>query len=232
MGYLVAELALDIRLCDIGILDSIVQESRRHRLAVHAEVCENRGYGYRVDYIRLAGLTELVLMMFLRHIIGVLHRFKLVVAVHGLYFFVELVETVVKGRAAVGEIRLTVHLLLLGLAVYFFFPRSHRITPHYLAAVYKKLLICFINCASSRFTLGLCSLTTMLPAGERLRTPVCTITSTALATAHILSAPKPERRHSISYSALHEPRRFIWVYTAPQRLVLPMGPCQCPGCNR
>ena len=96
MSYLVAELELDIRLCDIGILDSIVQESRRHRLAVHAEVCENRGDGYRVDYIRLAGLAELVLMMFLRHIIGALHRFKLVIAVHGLYFFVELVEAVVK----------------------------------------------------------------------------------------------------------------------------------------
>ena len=35
----------------------------------------------------------------------------------------------------------------------------------------------------------------------------------------VVASPKPERRQSISYSALHEPRRFIWVYTAPQRLL-------------
>ena len=38
LGYLIAEIALYVGLRDIGILNRIVQQRRRHGLAVHAEI--------------------------------------------------------------------------------------------------------------------------------------------------------------------------------------------------
>ena len=76
LGDLLAELAAEILLGGLGVLEDVVQQAGRHRGDVHLEADEQVGDLERVGEVRLAGGAVLTLVRGLREAVGALQHLQ------------------------------------------------------------------------------------------------------------------------------------------------------------